>query len=149
MADLVNDDLLTTPAVGSFINRTTTPAGENACVPSSNGLQSSLQETKKADHSIIALVVALTAFVFAIDAMAPLGTATWALYALPLGLSRWSLLRPLTFVMAGACTLLLIVVHFLSSPGPSSEDDVFNRVFGVLMVWIGAFFLNEDVYGSW
>ena len=148
MASLFSDDVRTTPAVGSFTDRTTTPAGNDDCVPSSNGVKSALEETKKADHTIIALVVALTAIIFTIDAMTPLGTATWALYALPLGLSRWSPMRPLTLIMAGACTVLIIVAHFLSAPGPSSGVDVFNRVFGVLMVWIGAFFLNEEVYGS-
>jgi hypothetical protein len=51
-------------------------------------LTSSMDEQKKADHFISGLVVGLTAMVFVLDLMTPLGIAIWALYVLPLGLTR-------------------------------------------------------------
>jgi hypothetical protein len=56
---------------------------------------------KKADHSFIVAVVVLTAIVFVLELMTPLGIAIWALYVLPLGLTRWSSLGSLTFAVAG------------------------------------------------
>jgi hypothetical protein len=119
-----------------------------ACVPSSTGLNPSVDETSKADHSVRVLVLALTSIVFMLDVMTPLGTATWALYALPLSLSRWSVARSLTFIIAGICTILMTLVHVVGPPGPSSGVDGLNRVFGVLMLWIVALFLKADLDGS-
>lgn len=149
MSGWIDTDIQATGAGGSLVKgRTKNLAGKTDCVPSLNGPKSLLSEPSKADHSISVLVVALTAIVFILDVMIPLGTATWALYALPLGLSRWSRLDALTFIMAGACTVLIVLAHFFCPTGPSSEVDGVNRVFGVLMVWIAAFFLKEDFYRS-
>lgn len=57
---------------------------------------------------------------------------------LPLGLS----LRYVTWVVAGACTALILLGYLYSPPGPSFEVAVINRSLGVLMVWIAAFFLK-------
>jgi hypothetical protein len=70
--------------------------------------------------------------VFVLDLLTPLGIAIWALYVLPLGLSRWLLFRQLTWVVAGACTALIILGYFSSPPGPSFEVVVINRSLGVL-----------------
>ena len=59
-----------------------------------------MDEQKKADHSFTAVVVALIVIVFVLDLMTPLGIAIWALYVLPLGLTRWSSLGHLTFIVA-------------------------------------------------
>lgn len=101
-----------------------------------------MDEQKKADHSLTAVVVALIVIVFVLDVMTPLGIAMWALYVLPLGLTRWSSLGPLTFIVAGACTALIILGYLYSAPGASPDVAVFNRILGVLMVWIAAFFLK-------
>jgi hypothetical protein len=105
-------------------------------------LKSSMDEPKQADHFISLLVVALTTMVFVLDVMTPLGIAIWALYVLPLGLTRWSPLGPLTFIVAGACTALIVLSYLLSSPGASPDVAISNRILGVLMVWITAVFLK-------
>ena len=96
------------------------------------------------DRILILVIAALTAGVFVLDLLTPLGIAIWALYVLPLGLSRWFLFRQLTWVVAGTCTALIILGYFLSPPGASFDVVVINRSLGVLMVWIAAFFLKYD-----
>jgi hypothetical protein len=105
-------------------------------------MKSSMDEPKKVDHVISVLVVALTASVFVLDVMTPLGIAIWALYVLPLGLTRWSPLGPLTFIIAGACTALIVLGYLYSPPGASPDVAISNRILGVLMVWITAVFLK-------
>jgi hypothetical protein len=101
-------------------------------------------EQRKADHPFTVAVVALTAIVFTLDLMSPLGIAVWALYVLPLGLTRWSTLQPLTFMVAGACTVLIVLGYLYSPPGVSQDFAISNRILGVLMVWITAFFLKIE-----
>ena len=109
-----------------------------------NRLKSSMGEQQKADHPFTVAVVALTAIVFTLDLMSPLGIAVWTLYVLPLGLTRWSTLQPLTFMVAGACTVLIVLGYLYSPPGVSQDFAISNRILGVLMVWITAFFLKVE-----
>jgi hypothetical protein len=60
-----------------------------------------------------------------------------------LGLTRWSIVQPLTLIVGGICSVL-IVVGALFSPGPASEIAMVNRGFGLLMVWMVVFFLLAD-----
>jgi hypothetical protein len=103
-----------------------------------------MDESTKADHSISVVVVVLTAIVFVLDVMTPLGIAIWALYVLPLGLTRWSPLKPLIFIIAGVCTGLIVLGYLYSPPGGSPDIAILNRILGVLMVWIAAFFLKVE-----
>ena len=85
---------------------------------------------EQVDHSITVLALILTAIVFALDVITPLGIATWALYILPLEVTRWSPRRLLTTILAGVCTALIILAHFLCPSGSSPiEVDIFNRTF--------------------
>jgi len=87
-----------------------------------------MAEQKKADHSFIVAVVVLTAIVFVLDLMTPLGIAIFSLYVLPLGLTRWSSLGSLTFVVAGACTVLIVLGYLYSSLGASPDVAISNRI---------------------
>jgi len=49
-----------------------------------------------------------------------------------LGLSRWVLFRQLTWVVAGTCTVLIILGYFYSPPGVSFDVAVTNRSLGDL-----------------
>jgi hypothetical protein len=101
-----------------------------------------MDEHKEVDLFISILVVALTAIVFVLDLLTPLGIAIWALYVLPLGLTRWSPFGALTFIVAGACTALIVLGYLYSPPGASPDVAISNRILGVLMVWITAVFLK-------
>jgi hypothetical protein len=93
-----------------------------------------MDEPKKADHLISVVVMALTAMMLVPDVMTPLGIAAWALYVLPLGLTRWSPLGPLTFNVAGVCTALIVLGALSSLPGASPDVAISNRILGLLMV---------------
>jgi hypothetical protein len=82
--------------------------------------------------------------VFVLDLLTPLGIAIWALYVLPLGFTRWSTVEHLAFIVAGACTALIILGDLYSPPGASLEVAILNRGLGVLMVWISVFFLRPE-----
>ena len=101
-----------------------------------------IDQQTQANHTLTAVIVALIGIVFVLDLMTPLGMAIWALYILPLGLTRWSVFEPLTFIIAGTCTVLIVLGYLFSPPGPYSEIAIVNRGLGLLMVWIAAFFLK-------
>jgi hypothetical protein len=103
-----------------------------------------MEESKKADHSVTAGIVALTAIVFVLDVLTPEGIAIWALYLLPLGFTRWSSVEHVVFIVAGACTALIMLGSVYSPPGASVEVAMMNRMLGVLMVWISAVFLRPE-----
>lgn len=98
---------------------------------------------QKADYGLVGIIFTITALVFALDLVTPLGMAIWALYVLPLGLTRWSIVQPLTLIVGGICSVLIVVGAFFSS-GPASEIAMINRGFGLLMVWMVVFFLLAD-----
>jgi hypothetical protein len=80
--------------------------------------------------------------VFALDVFLPSEVAIWVLYMLPLGLTRWSSIGQLTFILSGACTVLVVLGHLYSPPGTAPDVAMINRDLGILMVWIAAFFLK-------
>jgi len=96
------------------------------------------------DRVFAAVIGTLLVLLSALDLLTPSGIAIWALYVLPLGLSCWLSLRSVTVVVAGACTVLILLGYPRSPPGASPEVEVINRLLGVLMVWIAAYFLKID-----
>ena len=103
-----------------------------------------MEEPKQADHAVTTVIVTLTAMVFLLDVLTPLGIALWALYVLPLGFTRRSAIDHLIFIAAGACTALIMLDYVYSPPGVSLEVGIVNRMVGVLMVWISVFFLRLE-----
>jgi hypothetical protein len=103
-----------------------------------------MEEPKQADHAVTAVIFALTAMVCVLDVLTPVGIAIWALYILPLGFTRWSAVEHLVFIVAGACTALIMLGYVYSPPGASVEVAMMNRMLGVLMVWISVFFLRPE-----
>jgi hypothetical protein len=99
---------------------------------------------RQADHSVMIVVVVLTAIIFVLDLLISLGVSIWGLYVLPLGVSSWSRRRNFVFVVAAACTTFIVLGYFLSPPGLSIEFAIFNRLLGILTVWITAYFLSAD-----
>ena len=104
------------------------------------GKMEQTKETNLADQGLIAVVITLTVIVFILDLLTPSELAVWTLYVVPLGISRWSYLKNLPIILAIVFTALLICAH-LYDPGPDLDIAIFNRVFGLVMVWATAFFL--------
>ena len=102
-----------------------------------------MELTKETDQALIIVVFALTGIVFVLDLLTPSEIAVWTLYLVPLGITRWSYLKHLTVSLAGVCTALIICAH-LYNPGPTQDIAIINRVFGIVMVWVSAFFLKVE-----
>src|SRR5262245_16718739 len=100
-----------------------------------------MDQQMQADHALTAVIVALIGIVFVLDLLTPLGIVIWVLYVIPLGLNTWSSIRKLLPISAGSCTMLMILGYFFSPPGVSFEYAVINRLLGIVMLWIVAFFL--------
>jgi hypothetical protein len=77
-----------------------------------------MKEPKQADHAVTVMIVALTAMVCVLDVLTPLGIAIWALYVLPLGFTRGSAVEHLGFILAGACTALIMLGYLYAPPVP-------------------------------
>jgi hypothetical protein len=103
-----------------------------------------MKEPKRADHAVTVMFIVLTAMVFALDVLTQTGIAIWALYVLPIGFTRGSPVAHLAFIVAGACTPLIILGYVYSPPGASVDVAILNRVLGVLMVRITAFFQRPE-----
>ena len=95
------------------------------------------------DHALVAVLITLAGVVFVLDLLTPSELAVWSLYLVPLGLSRWSLLKHLTVTLAILCTSLIICAH-LYNPGATHDIAIINRIFGIVMVWVSAFFLKVE-----
>ncbi len=100
-------------------------------------------DSKKTDYRVTAIVVVLIAGVFVSDLMTPLGVVDWILYVLPIGLACWMSLRWMPFLLAGACTVLILLGYFFSPPGISAQLAIVNRAIGIVALWTMAFFLTR------
>ena len=92
---------------------------------------------RQSGTGLIAVTVGLAGGVFLVDLILPLGVAEWVPYAAIILLSLWSPHRNFAVVLAGTCTLL-IILGFLYSPagGDSPRIDLFNRSIGILVIWV-------------
>ena len=102
-----------------------------------------MELTKEPDQATVTVVCMLTVIVFILDVLTPSEIAVWTLYLVPLGLTRWSYFKHLTVAISGVCTALIILAH-LYNPGPTQDIAIMNRVLGILMVWVSAFFLKVE-----
>ena len=104
-----------------------------------------MELTKEPDLATVTVVFMLTVIVFVLDVLTPSEIAVWTLYLVPLGLTRWSYFKHLTVAISGVCTALIILAHLYNpDPTPDIAIAIMNRVLGILMVWISAFFLKVD-----
>ena len=102
-----------------------------------------MDHAQENDLALIVVVFVLSGVVFVLDLLTPSELAVWSLYLVPLGLSRWSHFKQLTVGLAILCTSLIFCAHFYN-PGPTHDVAIINRVFGIVMVWVAAFFLKVE-----
>ena len=100
-----------------------------------------IDQQTQADHALTVVIVVLIGIVFVLDLLTPLGIVIWVLYVIPLGLTTWSSVRRLLPISAGGCSMLMILGYFFSPLGVSFEYAVINRLLGIVMLWVVAFFL--------
>lgn len=89
--------------------------------------------------SIVTASLALTAGVFVVDLLTPLGLPVWLLYLVPVLLSSRMRRRIWPFTSAGFCSILVVIGLYLSPPGASYPYALANRMIGVALVWAVAF----------
>jgi hypothetical protein len=102
-----------------------------------------MELTKEPDQATVTVVFMLTVIVFILDVLTSSEIAVWTLYLVPLGLTRWSYFKHFTVAISGVCTALIILAH-LYNPGSTQDIAIMNRVLGILMVWVSAFFLKVE-----
>jgi PAS domain S-box-containing protein len=77
----------------------------------------------------------LTAGIFILDVLAPLGTTVWLLYAVPLALAWFSPRERNPLYFSVVATVLVMVGFLASPPGVSPAIALFNRTLGVCLLW--------------
>jgi hypothetical protein len=97
----------------------------------------------ESDQPLVIGAFTLTLSVFILDSLMPSEIAVFVLYVVPLGLTRWSNIKHLTFILTGVVTVLIIFAHLLN-PGTIQEVATTNRILGIVMVWTVAFFLKVE-----
>lgn len=70
-----------------------------------------MEEPKPTDHELTGVIVMITVLVFVLNLILPSEVAMWVLYMVPLELTRWSSIGQLTFILSGACTVLIVLGH--------------------------------------
>jgi PAS domain S-box-containing protein len=86
----------------------------------------------------IAAVLGLTAGVFCLDLVLPLGIAVAMLYAIPLLLTSKELPRMFTLGLAAGASCLTVLGFLLSSHGSESWPAVANRSLSLVTIWVTA-----------
>ena len=81
-----------------------------------------------------AMIMLFIAAVFVLDLWTPLGVPYWLLYAVPFFFIRYDTPRNFAFILAGTCTVL-IVVGYVLSPGGKAEPLTY-RASAALILWI-------------
>jgi len=102
-----------------------------------------VEQAKESDQALVTIVFILTGIVFVLDLLTPSEISFWALYTVPLGLTRWSDIKHLTVSIAVLCTSCIVCAH-IYNPGVTQDVAMINRVFGIVMVWVITFFLKVD-----
>src|SRR5713226_5584404 len=85
---------------------------------------------------LIAAVLGLTAGVFVLDLVLPLGIAVAMLYALPLLLTQKELPRQSTLGLAAVASCLTVLGFLLSPLGPELWPAVANRSLSLVTIWV-------------
>jgi signal transduction histidine kinase len=82
--------------------------------------------------------------VFALDFLISLEYAICVLYLFPLLLTMWTQRRRNTLMVAGICTLLIVVGFALSPVGTVHlKVAIFNHCLGILLIWLAAMLLAK------
>ncbi len=100
---------------------------------------------------ILTYIIALTALIFAIDVITPLGLMVWILYFIPLSLTLYLTWRYSPFVAAGIFIILIGTSFLLSPRDIPLLFALIDRLFFCLVLMITALFIwnhkgSEEVY---
>lgn len=86
----------------------------------------------------------MAAAIFTVDHFSPLGYAVWLAYLLPLWFTRRAPYLRYPSVFAGLCSVLTLADYLLSQTTIAPEVDLFNRGFGIVVIWAMAYLLERS-----
>jgi signal transduction histidine kinase len=92
---------------------------------------------------VYAASLALTAVIFTIDLITPLGTAEWLGYVLPLLISALALRRGYTLALTSTCSFLIILAYYLTPMGIEPQGALLSRTLGIVVIWVTAVLLLQ------
>ncbi|MBI4321885.1 MAG: hypothetical protein HY675_25605 [Chloroflexi bacterium] len=93
------------------------------------------EQARKTTVILVAAIVLLSAAVFTVDLLLPLGVADGVLYVAPVALSLWLPGRRHTLHVGIACAILTAVGFFLSPPGHELLEYVLlNRAYSLIAI---------------
>ncbi len=99
---------------------------------------------------VYVLTIAITAGVFILDLLTPIGYAVWLGYLLPLIIASWKLQRWFIYTLASVCTAFIALgfINSLLSIKPeiallNPEIAILNRFLAVFTLWVATILLAE------
>ena len=97
-------------------------------------------------HPAIYWAIAISVVaVFAIDLQTRIGIATWILYLIPLMLC-FKVSKPwLPVVIAGICTVFIVIDWFFSAPGIAEQIAQLNRALGIVVMMSTALLAHNSI----
>ncbi|MGE5444745.1 MAG: hypothetical protein ACM3SR_09105, partial [Ignavibacteriales bacterium] len=84
---------------------------------------------------LVMVTIVVAAAVFILDLILPLDITVWIPYMALVLLSLWIPSRQYTIIVAMVCTVLIFLGFFFPPHGESPWIALFNRAFGVFMIW--------------
>jgi len=82
--------------------------------------------------------------IFVVDYFSPLGYAVWLAYLLPLWFTPRAAYEHFPLVFAAVCTGLIATDYVFAQTGLDPKIAVFNRGFGIAVIWVMAFLLERS-----
>ncbi|HSA65891.1 MAG TPA: sensor histidine kinase [Nitrospira sp.] len=102
-----------------------------------------------AQWTIPATTIVMAGGIFTVDFLSPLGYAVWLAYLFPLWLSPRAPYRHYPSIFAGLSTFLILADLVVSTAGIDPQVAVFNRGFGIVVIWIMALLLEQRTRAEW
>lgn len=87
---------------------------------------------------LVTAIILLTASLFLVDLLTPLGFEVWLPYIAVILMSLWLPHRRHTYWTAALCTVLIVCGMYLSPPGNEPWMDISNRVLAGIVFWVTA-----------
>ncbi len=103
---------------------------------------------EKRPRLVTGIIVAMTAGIFLLDLLEPLGVYDWALYFIPLFFTFWLKGRRYMILLAVSCTALSYLSLVFSTPSISFTSAIINRSLGAVVLWIMALILLQRRQGE-
>ncbi|MDE3242549.1 MAG: PAS domain S-box protein [Nitrospirota bacterium] len=97
---------------------------------------------RKRNTVALTAILLVTAGIFLLDLLTPLGMAAGSLYMIPLLFTPWAVPLRLPAVLGAFSTLLIVLGALFSPPGASPDMVLFNRTVAIIALWVAVWMLT-------